>query len=171
MLCLGFFLTGCATAPDFRGVRLAGQGQADPIVKEGFTTDLFKESGTRQVFATADIEYLFGEISSFWITVTNRSTTIPVNIDYRFSEFFLVTTDGQKRPLIIPEAYFPPSPRLIQPLSQATLQVRLGRPKVVREEIKMIECSFDLGKTRVFLFPNAPKFAKPQKSFLKSLFY
>lgn len=165
-----FFAGGCAT-PDFKGGALPSRGHAEAIAKHGSTEDDFKGVRRGQVYATANIEYILGEISSFWITIHNESFGKPINIDYRFSEFFLTTTDGEKRPLIISEAYLFPSPRAIPPRGSATLQVRLGRPKVVREEIKMIECSFDLGKTRVFLLPYTPKNSKHQKSFLTGLFY
>ena len=165
-----FFVSGCATN-DFRGVALPSRAHAQTLAQRGIQEDDFKGLRGGQVRATANIEYVLGEISSFWITISNDSSSKPINIDYRFSEFFLVTNDGEKRPLIIPEAYLFPSPRGIPPRNSATLQVRLGRPKVVREEIKMIECSFDLGKVRVFLFPSSQEYLKRHKSFLASLFW
>ena len=153
-----FFVGGCAT-PDFKGGAFPSRAHAEAF-----------QGKANEISASANIEYILGEISSFWITIDNHSAKQRVNIDYRFSEFWLVTTDGERRALIIPEAYLFPSTHEISPKGSATLQVRLGRPKVVREEIKMIECSFDLGKTRVFLLPNVPKSGKQPKSFVESLF-
>ena len=155
---LSVLLQGCA-APDFRGLKLFGEGEARSLMEQGITKDSL--TGSKDgVEAWANADYFLGEISSFWITVKNNTKKRIPTLN-RFTTYILVTQDGQKRELKPPMGQFVPAGDMIQPGGQGTFQARLSRPKVRREDVKMLICSFNLGNTQVFLFPNPAKTSNP----------
>ncbi len=156
--CLTLFLQGCA-APDFRGLKLSGEGEAREFVERGITKDSFLGSKDG-VEAWASPDYFLGEISSFWVTVKNNGVK-QIQTSNKFSTYTLVTKDGQKRELRPPLGQFTPEGNIIRPRGQGTFQIRLPRPKVRRQDVEMIICSFDLGNTQIFLFSNPAKYPKP----------
>ena len=153
-----FVVSGCATTPDFRGLRMPSESHAEDLISAGLTRDIFKIS-TEKVSASANIEYFTGEIIGFWITLNNQSNKAIVTKQL-FADYTLITRDGDRVGLLPPTVSYNPVSEVLGPKSSTTFQIRLGRPKVTREEIKMIICSLDLGKTKVYLFPN-PEKARP----------
>jgi hypothetical protein len=85
----------------------------------------------------------------FSVTVYNDSGRA-IASEYDLRDFFLYTSDGKKYPLLDTDE---DSPLSIEPGSKAVFTPSLGNLRLKNSEVQMIQCSFDLGDTRVFLFP------------------
>ena len=95
-----------------------------------------------------------GDHTEFMLNVVNNSPqAIPTEYDAR--DYFLYLKNGKKIPLIDPEAQA--NLVSVEPKKSMQFTPSLGNLKVRSDEIRMIECSFDLGRTRLFLFPASYK--------------
>ena len=90
----------------------------------------------------------------FHVNVVNNSPQ-DVSADYQYRDFFLHMKDGQKIPLIDPETEW--GTVWIKSRASAAFSPSTGNLQVRNEDVRMIECSFDSGRTRVFLFPASLK--------------
>jgi hypothetical protein len=148
----------CAPAwaeQDFYGVQMRDENWAKKLVlsvdaptdandlREGPVLD-------QAVRAEASLLQTADERLDFRVTVFNDSSS-PISADYRFREFYIVARDGKRYPLIDSEETM--VPETILPRTQATFSPSLGNLPMRNSDVEMIACSFDLGRTQIFLFP------------------
>ncbi len=155
---LALVVCGCASTPDFRGLRLPSEGHAEDLLDAGLKKETFTGS-SEKISAIANAEYFLGEISGFWIQLSNQSGR-PIVMDQRFADYTLLTKTGERLVLLGPTVSYYPTNEKLNPKGRMSFSIRLGRPKLRREDIRMIVCSFDLEKTKVYLFPNPEKFSR-----------
>ncbi len=106
------------------------------------------------IYAEGVIRPVPPDKTDFRILVVNDSPK-PLPVDYKFRDFFLILRNGQRIPLVDPDQQW--ALTQIAPKSNATFTPSLGRLEVSHEDIRMIECSFDSGATKIFLFPASMK--------------
>ncbi len=90
----------------------------------------------------------------FRITIFN-GTKAAIRTDFDLRDFYVTTQRGQNYPLIDNQDL--PELETIEPKSSVTFGPSFGNLKIRNKDVVMIECSFDLGKTKVFLFPWSEK--------------
>ncbi len=151
--------TSCRAEQDFYGIQIKNDAWAKNLVlgmnlavdpkdlQEGPVLD-------HAIHAEASLKPIGNERIDFRVNVINDSTT-PVSSNYEERDFFIYTKDGHKYPLIDTEE----DSRLssIEPKSNKTFNPSLGNLRIRNDEVLMIRCSFDLGKTEIFLFPWSKK--------------
>ena len=106
------------------------------------------------VFADAVIQNATARQLDFRVNLVNNSPAA-INTDYQSRDYFIYTKNGGKIPLIDPENQW--ALASVLPKASVTFSPSLGNLKIRSEDILMIECSFDAGKTRIFLFPDSSK--------------
>jgi hypothetical protein len=94
------------------------------------------------------------ERMEFHVNVVNNSPQT-ISADYQYRDFFLHMKDGQKIPLIDHETEW--GTAWIKPNASTTFNPSTGNLQVRNEDVRMIECSFDAGRARLFLFPASMK--------------
>ena len=156
------FLTGCATVnekADFYGIKMKSEFSAKdfamkPTANESFEYSYRKSTMDNEIYAYGHletIEYLAGKISSIRVTIVNESKK-PLTVERVFASFALVTNDGERYELEPPIAFYPAN-RFILPGAQEIFALNVAPYKLVKEDIRMVICSFELGETKIILFP------------------
>lgn len=108
----------------------------------------------KSIYATASLKEDAEQRVNFSVNIFNNSEgAIPA--DYQNRDYYLVTKDNKKYPLYDPEAQFDIDE--IQPKTNVTFQPSLGNLVLSKKNIKMIVCSFDLGRVQLVLFPSSKR--------------
>ena len=156
------FLVGCATVnekADFYGIKMKSEFSAKdfamkPTANESFEYSYRKNTMDNEIYAYGHletIEYLKGKISSIRVTIVNGSKA-PLAVERLFASFALIATNGERYELE-PSLAFYPANRYIAPGTQETFALNVAPHKLVKEDIRMVICSFGLGETKIILFP------------------
>ena len=106
------------------------------------------------VYADAVLENSPPETNDIRVNVVNQSP-VPLRTEYSSRDFYLYLKNGKRIPLADPEGQQPL--RSVPVKKSVEFRPSLGNLSLNHEEIVMIECSFDLGTTRLFLFPRSKK--------------
>ena len=158
VLSLLFYASTALAEQDFYGIKMRNDLWARNLVlnagPKADDKDLFQGPILDPaVFAEALVRPS-GDHTEFMLSVVNNSPqAIPT--EYESRDYFLYLKTGKKIPLIDPEAQA--NLVSVEPKKSVQFTPSLGNLKVRPEEIRMIECSFDLGRTRLFLFPASYK--------------
>ncbi len=108
----------------------------------------------KNVYATASLKEDADQKANFSVNIFNNSDKA-ISADYQYRDFYLVAKDGRKYPLYDPETQFDIDE--IPPKTNVTFQPSLGNLVISKKNIKMIVCSFDLGRTTLVLFSSSRK--------------
>ncbi len=108
----------------------------------------------KSVYATASLREDANQHVNFSVNVFNNSDKA-ISADYQYRDYYLVTKEDRKYPLYDPETQFDLDE--IPPKTNVTFQPSLGNLVISKKNIKMIVCSFDLGRTTLVLFPSSKK--------------
>ncbi len=144
---------------DFYGIRMKSESWAKNLVWNAGPmanqNDLAKGPVlSHDITAEASLKEIEDERIDFKVTVFN-GTPETLSTDFNFRDFYITTRSGQKYPLI--DGQDQPELNRIEPKSSVTFSPSLGNLRVRNKDVMLIECSFDLGKTKVFLFPWSEK--------------
>lgn len=159
ILFAGLLLTSAAYAEqDFYGIQMKNEDWARNLMlgkgPQADPDDLL--SGpilSHAVHGEAFLKPVGNGRLDFGVTVFNGSD-LPIPADYDLRDFFFYTKDGKKYPLLDTDE---DSALSIEPHSKAVFAPSLGNLRVKNSDVEMIQCSFDLGDTRLFLFPWSQK--------------
>ena len=158
---LALFLSlsvGAQAEQDFYGIKMKNELWAQNLVlnsgPKADVNDLYQGPVLdSSIFADAVIK-TGPERTEFKVNVVNNSTQA-ISANYEFRDYFLYMKDGKKIPLIDPETQW--NLYSVEPKGSVAFHPSLGNLRVRHEDVRMVECSFDLGKTRLFLFPASKK--------------
>lgn len=157
--CLLLLSTVCCAEQDFYGIQMKNELWAQNLVlgtgPQADPKDL--NAGpilSHQIHAEASLKPLTDNRLDFQVNVINDSR-MPIVSDYRYRDFFIYTRDGSKYSLIDGED----NPRLdsIEPKSSRVFNPSLGKLNIQNDQVRMIRCSFDVGRIQIFLFPWSKK--------------
>ena len=156
--------TVCCAEEDFYGIQMKNELWAKNLVlgmgPEADSQDLTKgQVLDHAVYAEASLKPAANGRINFHINVINNSA-VPISSDSYRRDFFIYTKDGRKYPLLDEED--DPNLDLIEPKSSRTFSPSLGNLKIQNDDVRMIRCAFDFGKTEIFLFPWSKKEAIKQ---------
>jgi hypothetical protein len=151
--------TACFAEQDFYGIQMRNELWAKNLVLgEGPRANPEDLRGgpilNHKVRAEASLKPVADGHLDFQVNVINESI-FPISSDYRYRDFFIYTDDGRKYPLVDMED--DTRLDLIAPHSSLTFSPSLGNFEIKNDNVLMIGCSFDLGRTEIFLFPWAMK--------------
>ena len=107
-----------------------------------------------RVHAEASLTSAANERLDFRVNVINGSDS-EISSDYRYRDFFIYTKDGRRYSLI--DENDDSRLNTIAPGSSKIFSPSLGNLRLQNEEVRMVHCSFDLGRTEIFLFPWSKK--------------
>ena len=159
---MAYCLVGCATVnekADLYGIKMKSEFSAKdfamkPSAAGSFEYSYRKSTMDNEIYAYGHletIEYLKGKISSIRVTIVNGSKA-PLAVERVFASFTLVTNEGERYELESPTAFYPAN-RFISPGTQETFALNVAPYKLMKEDIRMVICSFDLGETTIILSP------------------
>ena len=147
--------TACRAEQDFYGIQMKNELWAQNLVLgTGPTADSQDLTEgpvlNHAIHAEASLRAAGDERLDFRVNVVNDSAS-EISSDYRYRDFFIYTKDGRKYSLIDENE----DSRLntVGPKSSRIFSPSLGNLKIYSEDVRMVSCSFDLGKTQIFLFP------------------
>ena len=158
-LCLFFAAASAGAEQDFYGIKMKNELWAKNLVlnvgpkadkkdlRQGPVLD-------REIFADARIEEAMPSRLNLRINVVNGSQET-IDTPYKYRDYYIHTKDGKKIPLADPESQRDVSS--IPPKGSKTFSPSLGNLDLRTEDIRFIECSFNMGATRIFLFPASKK--------------
>lgn len=143
---------------EFYGIQMQNERIAKSLVlgegglssKDILEGSLFNKS----VYATASLRADADQHVNFSVNVFNNTDNV-IPADYQYRDYYLVTKEDRKYPLFDPETQFDLDE--ILPKTNVTFQPSLGNLVISKKNIKMIVCSFDLGRTTLILFPSSKK--------------
>lgn len=151
--------TTCRAEQDFYGIQMKNELWAKNLVLGEVSNP--NPEDLRQgpilnhaLHAEASLKPVGDEHIDFRVNVIN-DTALVISSDYRYRDFFIYTKHGYRYPLIDTEdgSHFDS----IEPKSSVTFTPSLGNLRIQNGDVSMIGCSFDLGKTEIFLFPWSKK--------------
>ena len=156
-----FLLTAASASAeqDFYGIQMKNERWAKNLVWNAAPAanqaDLLEGPVlSHDITAEASLKEIADERIDFRVTVFNGSF-VPISTDYHFRDFFITARDGRKYPLI--DSQTRSELDIIEPKASVTFNPSLGNLRLKNKDVMLIECSFDLGKTKVFLFPWSQK--------------
>ncbi len=159
-VCAALFLllvSGTAWAEqDFYGIQFADEDWARALVFNAAYPEAPPAEGpvlSHALHAEASLKEVEDRHIAFHLTVFNDSS-LQIPTDVRYRDFFVYTRDGKKYPLIDTEEDLPP---FIDPNSKVSFEPSFGNLQVRNNEVEMIVCSFDVGRTKLVLFPWSKK--------------
>ena len=148
---------GAQAEQDFYGIQMKDEAWARALVlNQGSpnTADLFEGPVVNHaIHAEASLKEVADRRIHFLLTVFNDSSA-QVPIDYHLRDFQVYTREGKKYSLIDTEEDLP---AFIDPRSKMSFAPSFGNLSLSNSDVEMIVCSFNLGKTRVILFPWSKK--------------
>jgi hypothetical protein len=144
---------------DFYGIQMKNDRWAKKLVwktgPEANQADLLEGPIlSHDVTAEASLKEIPDGLIDFRVTVFN-ATKSPISTEFDFRDFYITTRNGRQYPLI--DRQDRPELDAIEAKSNVTFNPSLGNLKIQNKDVVLIECSFDLGKTKVFLFPWSEK--------------
>ncbi len=143
---------------EFYGIQMRDEHVAKSLVlaEEQLTAEEIGRGAlfNKSVYATASLKEDTDQRVNFSVNIFNNSDKV-ISADYQYRDYYLVTKEGRKYPLYDPEAQFDLDE--ILPKTNVTFQPSLGNLVISKKNIKMIVCSFDLGRTSLVLFPSSKK--------------
>lgn len=156
---LTFFVTAKAYADsEFYGIQMRDERVAKSLVlaEVRLTPEEISQGNlfNKNIYATASLKEDADQKANFSVNIFNNSDK-PILADYQYRDFYLVAKDGRKYPLYDPETQFDIDE--ILPKTNVTFQPSLGNLVISKKNIKMIVCSFDLGRTTLVLFSSSRK--------------
>jgi len=138
---------------DFYGIQMRDEEWAKALVLNSGNPDpndlLAGPVLNHLIHAEASLKEIADRHLSFRMTVFNDTNQI-VPVDYHLRDFLVYTREGKKYSLIDIEEDLP---SFIDPRSKASFAPSFGNLTLSNSDVQMIVCSFDLGKTKVILFP------------------
>ncbi len=151
-------VTGAAHAEqDFYGIQMKNEEWARALVlKRGNpdTADLLQGPILNHAIrAEASLKEVAERHIDFRVTVFNN-TESPMAVDYNFRDFLVYTRDGKKYSLVDTEENIP---SFIEPRSKVSFAPSFGNLALGNGDVEMLVCSFDLGATKIILFPWSKK--------------
>jgi len=150
-----------AASPAFAGTEFYGAQMATEALTEGvwvYKADLFgsipdRDGIEKRVTARARIAKKLGSFSRCLdLTIKNRSEQ-SISTWRDGLRFTVVTIHGKRYDLLLPTKTLYPSSDHIGPGETARFQPAFGKAKFRLKDIKMIVCSFELGRTKIILLP------------------
>ncbi len=160
MLFLLSALTPAAAFADaeFYGIQMRDEHVAKSLVllEDQLSAEEIQQGALfdKSVYATASLKEDADQRVNFSVNIFNNSNRA-ISTDYEYRDYYLVTKEGRKYPLYDPETQFGIDE--ILPKTNVTFQPSLGNLVISKKNIKMIVCSFDLGRTTLVLFPSSKK--------------
>ena len=151
--------TACGAEQDFYGIQMKNELWAENLVLgTGPAADPRDLSEgpvlNHQIHAEASLKSMSDEHLDFRLNVINDSNS-EISSDHQYRDFFIYTKDGRKYSLI--DKNDDSRLNVIAPKSSKIFNPSLGNLRLQNEEVRMISCSFDLGRTEIFLFPWSKK--------------
>ena len=138
---------------DFYGIQIKSEEWAKALVLNSGNPDpndlLDGPVLSHAVHAEASLKEVAERHINFRLTVFNDSEQ-PIAVEYHLRDFLVYTRDGKKYSLIDTEEDLP---TMIDPRSKASFAPSFGNLSLNNSDVQMIVCSFDLGRTKVILFP------------------
>ncbi len=143
---------------EFYGIQMRDEHVAKSLVlaEEQLTAEEIGQGAlfNKSVYATASLKEDADQRVNFSVNIFNNSDKV-ISADYQYRDYYLVTKEGRKYPLYDPETQFDLDE--ILPKANVTFQPSLGNLVISKKNVKMIVCSFDLGRTNLILFPSSKK--------------
>lgn len=152
-----FLLTAASASAeqDFYGIQMKNERWAKNLVWNAAPAadpaDLLEGPVlSHDVTAEASLKEITDGRIDFRVTIFN-GTPVTISTDYHFRDFYITARDGRKYPLIDNQTQL--DLNTIEPKKNVTFNPSFGNLRLKNKDVMLIECSFDLGKTKVFLFP------------------